>query len=811
MPTPHTAQGDGVSDVEMAGIRPEPATRYPSVTIEEIPDQSYLQTQRPIPAHRSPSVTIEEIPMCPHPFAKPTRQSLYSEPHPDITAGQASWFEAIAELPPPLYDTSLTDPDTFREAYWLRKLPISEDMADEYFKLPHTCNWYWKNMRQFDAEIDSLPHGPDWYRQTIRVPGDNGEEVVDLWKQNVIEIVAMLLRNRRFMQYMRFALEKHWESEDHRGRVYDEMWSGNWWWRIQNILGSGATIAPIILAVDKTQMTVLSGNKQAWPVYLSIGNISKEIRRKPSERATLLVGYIPVVSLSDISDKTKRSETSWQLFHTCMESILEPLKEASRKGVEMFCADGGVHRVHPILAAYIADYPEQCLVTCVRDNRCPICWVPGDKRADYGQHYELRGKQTTLHALHDHWAGHSQSVHILGIRPNRPFWADLPYVDISNCIAPDILHQLNKGMFRDHVVKWCRSILGKSEVDRRIKGMPRFAGLHHFAQGISVVKQWTGSEAKTLAKIFLPTLAGCSKPEAAAAARNLLDFIYYAHMPELSDADLEELDSYLANFHDLKDIFVGTDEERNKMKDLLDSDERFHGIPKLHMLSHYVHFIHELGTPDGYNTEVPERLHIDYVKVPWRASNHVNPTEQMATYLQRMEAWAFLRAYLHDTGVLLDSRFAEIESQEDEDAEDQSDEVLGEDGDDSKDRGDGEDKVWYPKPTISIAKRPSIGKKSVAYLMDKHGACDLIPATTRFLHELPNTGLASDIPLSAGDTFCVWTRCRLNHNRLPFLPSVDPQIDRIRTVPRLVDSEGRLKRFGAFDVVLFSLDDPDSR
>ncbi|KAG9083376.1 hypothetical protein FRC06_004560, partial [Ceratobasidium sp. 370] len=799
-PTTSTMAANDTPDIEMADVEPERVCRNRGVRIEELPDEPYLQTLRP--TSRNSHVAIEEvpdvmhIPMSAHPFAEPTRWSLFPEAHPDPTAGKALWFEQIANIPPPLYDTSLTDPDVFREAYWLGNLPIPESKMNEYFSLP----W---NVKQFDTEIDNLPHGPGWYRQTVRIITDAGEEILDLWKRDVVEVVKMLIRDRRFTKHMRFAPERHWSSEDRQEQVYDEMWSGEWWWRIQNILGEGATIAPIVLAADKTQMTVLSGNKSAWPVYLSIGNISKDIRRRPSERAMLLVGYIPITDLTDISNVEERREKRWQLFHTCMESILEPLKEASRRGVEMLCADGGIRRVHPILAAYLADYPEQCLATCVRENRCPICWVPAGERADYDQQYGLRGKNETMKNLEDHWAGHSQGVETLGIRPNHPFWADLPYVDIFNCIAPDMLHQLNKGIFGEHVVKWCRSIMGKKEVDCHIKGTPKFSGLHHFTQGISVLKQRTGTEWKTLAKIFLPTLAGCDKPEAVAAARNVLDFMYCAHKPEISDGDLEDMDEYLANFHDLKGVFVGTEAERKNMKDLLDSEERFHGIPKLHMISHYIRCIRELGTPDGYNTEVPERLHIDYVKVPYRASNHVNPIEQMATYLQRKEAWAFLRAYLHDTGLLPDPRFTEDDvveddGTEDDDAEDELDGSDGEVGD--------EGEVWYPKPTISVAKRPTLGKKSLGYLINKHKAKDLIPATLRFLHRLPTTRPGSDLPLDQLDIVPIWTRCRLIHKRLPFLPSVKPQIDRVRTVPASVDCEGRVERVGAFDVVLFEPD-----
>ena len=142
--------------------------------------------------------------------------------------------------------------------------------------------------------------------------------------------------------------------------------------RTQELLPIGSTLCPIIISSDKTQLTRFSGDQQAWPVYLTIGNIDKETRRSPSSRATVLIGYIPVTKL-EIFAKASRSAVQHQLFHDCVRVMLAPLKAAGRDGVWMDCADGFVRKMFPILSAYIADYPEQCLVCCCRENSCPRC------------------------------------------------------------------------------------------------------------------------------------------------------------------------------------------------------------------------------------------------------------------------------------------------------------------------------------------------------------------------------------------------------------------------------------------------------
>ena len=68
-------------------------------------------------------------------------------------------------------------------------------------------------------------------------------------------------------------------------------------------------------------------------------------------------------------------------------------------------------------------------------------------------------------------------------------------------------------------------------------------------------------------------------------------------------------------------------------------------VPKIHSLVHYVSSIRALGSADGYNTEYPERLHIDYAKDAYRASNKRDYIEKMALWLQRQEAIHHKTAY----------------------------------------------------------------------------------------------------------------------------------------------------------------------
>ncbi|KAJ3711595.1 hypothetical protein C8R42DRAFT_543897, partial [Lentinula raphanica] len=161
------------------------------------------------------------------------------------------------------------------------------------------------------------------------------------------------------------------------------MWTASFWNTVQTKLPHGSTVAPVILATDKTQLTQFSGNKSAYPVYLTLGNIPKSIRRKAGSRACVLLAYLSVdkPAKNGLSQKELKLRR-YQLFHRSMAVVLEPLKHAgdpAGPGVEMVGGDGSIRRVYPVLATYVADYPEQCLVTCTKYGTCPRCRVKANE------------------------------------------------------------------------------------------------------------------------------------------------------------------------------------------------------------------------------------------------------------------------------------------------------------------------------------------------------------------------------------------------------------------------------------------------
>ncbi|KAH9856106.1 hypothetical protein C2E23DRAFT_722345, partial [Lenzites betulinus] len=433
-------------------------------------------------------------------------------------------------------------------ARWMVTSGLTQASIDKFLKLNITrgrTKPSFESNHMFYKKVDALPTGDSarWKVEVMEAVGDRvGEdgqpkkERIELWLRDAADCVRELMGNSLLRDSLAYAPERQYADAQGRNRLYENMWTADWWWETQAKLPRGATVAPVILASDKTTLSRMSGDKSAWPVYLTLGNIDKRERRKPSAHATVLLGYLPVTKLECFSDK-RRSLEGYRLFHLCMKKLLAPLVAAGREGILLTCADGRIRRVFPILAAYIADHPEQCLIAACQENFCPKCPVPPDEQGE-PVFTCLKDPAHVSDILRQAAAGDKPpDFAALGLRAVEPFWEDLPHADIFSALTPDLLHQLHKGVFKDHLVSWATQAIpdGPNEVDRRFKAMLQHSDLRHFKNGISLVSQWTGTEFRNMQKVFLGVVAGAADERVIRAVRALLDFIYLAHFEAHTD------------------------------------------------------------------------------------------------------------------------------------------------------------------------------------------------------------------------------------------------------------------------------------
>lgn len=58
-------------------------------------------------------------------------------------------------------------------------------------------------------------------------------EKLECWRRNPVDVVTELISRPEFAKTMHYAPERVYRDSDCNNRVYDEMWTGDWWWDIQ--------------------------------------------------------------------------------------------------------------------------------------------------------------------------------------------------------------------------------------------------------------------------------------------------------------------------------------------------------------------------------------------------------------------------------------------------------------------------------------------------------------------------------------------------------------------------------------------------
>ena len=344
--------------------------------------------------------------------------------------------------------------------------------------------------------------------------------------------------------------------------------------------------------------------------------------------------------LEHIQNKSSWRRSLANLFHSCMAKVLKPLESTGVLGVEMASGDGVVRRCHPLLAVFVGDYPEQCLVTCTK--HCPKCPIPRDELGE-DKALPVRDLLPVLEALSavdDAPSVYSNACKEAGIKPViHPFWENLPYVHIFRSITPDILHQLYQGVVK-HVVSWISDTFSSAEIDARCRRLPPNHNIRVFLKGITTLSRVSGKEHADMCRILLGlvidmrTPRGTSAVQVVRAVRGILDFLYIAQFPSQSEETLNLLVSSLSAFHENKEVF-----EELGIRDGFN-------IPKLHSMQHYAESIRNYGATDNYNTEYTERLHIDLAKDAYKSTNFKDEFAQMTLWLERKEKVIRHRAFV---------------------------------------------------------------------------------------------------------------------------------------------------------------------
>ena len=212
----------------------------------------------------------------------------------------------------------------------------------------------------------------------------------------------------------------------------------------------------------------------------------------------------------------------------------------------------------------------------------------------------------------------------------------------------------------------------------------------------------------------------------------------------------------------LKKHFKSFEENRDVLIDL-GIREHFN-IMKLHFFKHYRALIELFGPLDGINTEYFERLHIDFVKEAYRATNHKDEYWQMVLWLERKEKilrhTKYINWLLHPHPLENPKKSINCQPKS----------------------------PWQPRMT----KHPSVKSVSIDTLIQEYGAVHFREAFARFIvmTQYPNI-TSAELEKRAGDVYLP-TRNLPVYHRIKFIdPSSSKILDSIHVQPKKIGAHNR--------------------
>ncbi|KAH7917799.1 hypothetical protein BV22DRAFT_1108505 [Leucogyrophana mollusca] len=393
--------------------------------------------------------------------------------------------------------------------------------------------------------IDSTPlGGVKWQGFSVEYNGERPPENVPPWMNGTYEVwfrdprlvVHNILASPDFASEIDYAPYREYRSSDNK-RQWRDFFSGDWVWQQADAITKdpathGAAFVPVILGSDKTTVSVGTGHNEYYPLYASIGNVHNNVRRAHRD-ALVIIGFLAIPKTNRQYNACENFRTfRRQLFHASITHILQPLKPAMTVPEVVRFGDSHFRRVVYGLGPYIADYEEQVVLATIIRNWCPKCL---SLRTDLDSAALLRTREHTDVLIGELNPGTLWDEYGI-IDDVVPFTNDFPRADIHQLLSPDILHQLIKGVFKDHLVDWVERYLKithgtaraseiMADIDRRIAAVASFSNLQRFPEGRGF-KQWTGDDSKALMKVYLPAIEGHVPPDAIRTFRAFLDFCY---------------------------------------------------------------------------------------------------------------------------------------------------------------------------------------------------------------------------------------------------------------------------------------------
>ncbi|TEB31163.1 hypothetical protein FA13DRAFT_1629677, partial [Coprinellus micaceus] len=607
------------------------------------------------------------------------------EPHPRNAAGSKTRFCAYedytTDLPPPKQPapaaTSRPKPKTTNPPWF----PFKTRKDFEFAELMQDAG---VNTKQLDAIvllINKIVKNPEeftfqdgqhvsdtWKAATtahghglkeVEVEAEYDGEIIKfpVWRMDTEKWMLDILYSPALRSKLRFDAERLFQHDGEKFvRFYNEPWTANRWWKVQDLLPANGAPFAIIFYADKTKLSSM-GTKKGYPVYVCCANLPAHIRHSEEFRGRIMVGWLPIVP--EDSDKSGKKFVDFKriIWHAAVTKIFEALKKWAESGLFYIDAWGIERLLFPIIFIISSDFEEQCVIAAIRgmgaDFPCPVCLIPKDELPGLGKAFPVR---TTVEMREvyqraqsaDTLAERNTILQAVGLWDvENTFWS-FGHTDVYSAPGWDRLHAYHGGLFRKHILQELLSMIEKdrgstSLIEAQLDETPRWRDLSHFSH-ISQFNEFSdGRKYEDLSKatvlhyqVLIFATHNLYDPGEMRGYRWLLLLRSYMELDlwtsliDHSEVTLQLGREELLRFEAVRQDYVEVHPEKKW------------DFPKAHSHAHVFDDIEDKGVTLNYNTKGFEKMHGD-AKTYYNRSNFRDLEKLLARFSHEHLAASMIR------------------------------------------------------------------------------------------------------------------------------------------------------------------------
>jgi hypothetical protein len=168
------------------------------------------------------------------------------------------------------------------------------------------------------SKIQNEIQNDTWIEQKLVIAfevNDESNDKIQIQYRDIIEIIKFLINHFFFRVDLAYALVRQFNDNDEK--VYIEMHTEDWWWKKQIEVFEKTTIVFLLIANDKIMLFQHQKNRAMWLVYLTIENLSREVRRSQTRSNDLFLRFISHAHYSS------RDRMKTKVWHEILSFMLE--------------------------------------------------------------------------------------------------------------------------------------------------------------------------------------------------------------------------------------------------------------------------------------------------------------------------------------------------------------------------------------------------------------------------------------------------------------------------------------------------------